>query len=125
MAYLYARLADLLQRESLITNPNERHQVELLAHAVGHALDEVAQATAPVVHLFRNVQVGTSPGDFRLTDRNAPRTGQQQQGAPQPFTMPQMQGLQSGGTLNIARVFGGLNPQFQQQQQQSITFSKN
>ena len=99
----------------MITNPNERHQVELLAHAVGHALDEVAQATTPVVHLFRNVQVGTSPGDVRITDRNArPGQQQQQQGGPQPFAMP-MQGLQSGSPLNIARVFGGLNPQFQQQ----------
>jgi hypothetical protein len=63
------RLADLLQRESLITNPQERTQLEALAHSVGAALEELSLATNPVIPLFRNVQIGSSPGEFRMNDR--------------------------------------------------------
>ena len=91
----------------MITNPNERHQVELLAHAIGRSLDEVNQATAPVVSLFQNVHLGNNPGEFRLTERNV-QPGAQPQGQQ---VGPQGQNIQQQASgaqnVNAENVSGG------------------
>mgnify|MGYP007031653812 CR=1 FL=1 len=72
-----------MQRESLITNPQERAQLENLARNMGMALEELAMATTPVYPLLRNLEIGSSPGEFRLTDRvYRPVNPQQQQQQP-------------------------------------------
>ena len=61
-----SRLGDLLQRESQMTNSQDRQQAQLLANEIGKALNEIVLATIPVVNLFRNVIIGEHPGEFRL-----------------------------------------------------------
>lgn len=102
-----ARLSDLMQRESLITNANERHQVELLAHSVGMALEELAAATTPILSLMQNVHLGNNPGEVSLTDRSSRSLSQGTQ-----QTIPQA----SGPSLaNVNQILSGfLNPQTQQ-----------
>ena len=74
---------------------------------MGRALDEVNQATAPVVSLFQNVHLGNNPGEFRLTERNA-QPGAQPQGQQ---AGPQGQNIQqqASGTQNVnaENVSGG------------------
>jgi len=102
-----SRLSDLMQRESLITNANERHQVELLAHSVGMALEELSSATTPILSLMQNVHLGNLPGEVSLSDRRSQNQGQEQ-------TNPQA----SGPSLqNVNQILSGfLNPQPQNQQ---------
>ncbi len=61
-----SRVADLFQREALITNPRERLQTQEIARHVGAALHEIVYATAPVAHLIRGVRLGETPGLFSL-----------------------------------------------------------
>ena len=64
-----SRLADLMQRESLIATPRERLQVQAIAQYVGQAMHELVYATAPVAHLVRDIQIGEEPGAFRVVNR--------------------------------------------------------
>lgn len=49
------RCGDLMQRESLLTNPRDRNLTNELANNIGRALEEVARATGAVAHLYRNI----------------------------------------------------------------------
>eukprot|EP00359_Climacostomum_virens_P004906 CAMPEP_0204913106 /NCGR_PEP_ID=MMETSP1397-20131031/11116_1 /ASSEMBLY_ACC=CAM_ASM_000891 /TAXON_ID=49980 /ORGANISM="Climacostomum Climacostomum virens, Strain Stock W-24" /LENGTH=765 /DNA_ID=CAMNT_0052084293 /DNA_START=719 /DNA_END=3016 /DNA_ORIENTATION=- len=62
-----SRIGDLMQRESLITDPQERMMLQEIANRVGDALSEVDQATSPIVELLRTLQVGPQPGQFRIS----------------------------------------------------------
>jgi len=55
LAPLLQRCGDLLQRESLLTNPRDRHMTNELANNLGRALEEVARATGSVAHLYRTL----------------------------------------------------------------------
>lgn len=67
-----SRLSELLQREALITHPNQRHQVEWLSRQTGLALHELIYSTAPIAHLIRDLQIGDTPGSYRLHNRPNP-----------------------------------------------------
>jgi len=67
-----SRLADLLQRESLMPNPRDRLQTQAIANCVGQALHEIVYATAPIAHLVRDIQIGDEPGNFRMINRPNP-----------------------------------------------------
>jgi len=115
---LISRLGDLMQRESLMANSNERHQVQLLAQAVGRAMEELAAATTPVLPLLRNVTMGNNPGEVRLNPQQGGQQGQQGQGIRVPSN------LQPNPLQNISQILGGGLGQQQQQQPSKNIFSK-
>ena len=61
-----SRVSDLLQRESLITDSNERNMLQVMARNVGRAFSEIIQATQPVAEILQNLEVGQSPGNFNM-----------------------------------------------------------
>ena len=61
-----SRVSDLLQRESLITDPEERVMLQNMAQRVSAGLNELAAATAPVAGMLGQLQVGQAPGQFQL-----------------------------------------------------------
>ena len=63
-----SRLSDLLIRETLIDNRQDRAQLQNFAHEMGHFLEELALATRPLVSLLKNLQLGDHPGNYRLVD---------------------------------------------------------
>jgi DNA-binding ferritin-like protein (Dps family) len=83
-----SRLADLLQRESQMTNSIDRQQTQALANEIGKAMEEITTATQSVAGLFRNLQIGNNPGEFRVFDRQ-----RNTQAASQSFGIPQVQGM--------------------------------
>jgi len=60
------RTGDLLQRESLLTNQNQRRQVAEMAIVMGQALEHVAKATGATSHIYKNFELGPQPGQCRL-----------------------------------------------------------
>lgn len=63
-----SRLSDLLIREQLLSNPQDRAQLQHFAHEIGDFLEETILATRPLVNLLRNVSFGDSPGVYRVVD---------------------------------------------------------
>ncbi len=102
-----------MQRESLIVNPNERHQVELLAHSLALAFEELVQATTPLYPLMRNLRMGNRPGEYSLS-------GNQSQGSQQNtgVSFPNFFGIPLGNQIPI----GIPNPGSQSQQQSKNIF---
>ncbi len=106
---LISRLGDLMQRESLMTNSNERHQVQLLAQAVGRAMEELSAATTPVLPLLRNVTMGNNPGEVRINPQGQQaQGGQQQEAQGQGVRVPS--NLQPNPLQNISQILGGQQP---------------
>lgn len=66
LAPLLQRCGDLLQRESLLTNPRDRHLTNEMAVNIGRALEEVSRATGSVAHLYRTLQIQDQPGQCRV-----------------------------------------------------------
>lgn len=101
-----SRLADLLQRESQMTNPQDRYQTQYLANEVGKALSEIVLATIPVMDSFRNLTMGERPGEFRLpipinrVQHIHQNVGHQQQGQ-------QQQQQQVQGSMNSPNPLSG------------------
>ena len=60
------RCGDLMSRESLITNADHRHQTAELCIVLGSALEEIAKATGSTAHIYKNMEIGPQPGQFRL-----------------------------------------------------------
>jgi hypothetical protein len=56
-----SRLADLLQRESLITNSYDRSELQSLARSIGTAMKELQTATQRVSGLFQELDVNNPP----------------------------------------------------------------
>ena len=56
-----ARLAELLQRESLITNSYDRSELQSLARSMGTAMKELQTATQRVSGLFQELDVNNPP----------------------------------------------------------------
>ena len=56
------RCGDLMSRESLLTNANQRVQAGELAIVVGEALEEIARSTGSVAHLYKTIEIGPQPG---------------------------------------------------------------
>lgn len=63
-----SRLSDLLIRESLINNPQDRVQLEHLSHEIGTFFEEMILATRPLVNLLKNLHLGDYVGNYRLVD---------------------------------------------------------
>lgn len=55
IAPLFQRCGDLLQRESLLTNPRDRHITMEMANNLGRALEEISRATGAVAHFYRTL----------------------------------------------------------------------
>lgn len=102
-----SRVADLIQRESLITDPNERAMLQQMGQSIGNAMNELALATSPVTGLLQNLQIGPGPGQFQLRVGNVPVASEvrSESVAPQvpsqvqfpfPFPMGMPQGPQAG-----------------------------
>lgn len=70
-----SRIGDLMQRESLISDPQERGMLQQIANRVGDALFELDSATRPVIDLLRNLQIGPQPGQFRIIAEGHPVVG--------------------------------------------------
>jgi hypothetical protein len=51
------RCGDLLQRESLLTNPRDRNVTQEMANNIGKALEDLARATGSVAHFYRSLQI--------------------------------------------------------------------
>ena len=66
-----SRLADLLQRESLMTEPTQRAELQRFSRAMGAALNEIQHATQPVVDLFQLVEIGPAPGQYHIRVHDA------------------------------------------------------
>jgi len=60
------RCGDLMQRESLLTVASHRHKTAELAMVLGECLEEVSRITGSVAHLYKNMEIGPQPGNFRL-----------------------------------------------------------
>ena len=104
-----SRVGDLIQRESLITDPNERLLLQDMAQRVGLALNQLVLATTPITPLLEQLQIGPSPGQFQLRIGNLPVASEVRQEPPPPapvqampvpqnfpfpFPFPGMQGMQ-------------------------------
>ena len=61
-----SRLADLLQRESLITEAQQRAELQRFSRAMGTAMREINLATQPVVDLFQMMEIGPAPGQYHI-----------------------------------------------------------
>ena len=86
-----SRVADLMQRESLITDPNERAMLQQLSQRVGNALNELALATTPITSLVQQIQIGPAPGQFQLRVGSVPVSSEVRQDLsqiPQPSARP-------------------------------------
>lgn len=59
------RCGDLLQRESLLTNPDHRRQTCEMAIVLGSLFEEVSKATGSVAHFYKNMEIGPNPGMVR------------------------------------------------------------
>lgn len=59
------RCGDLLQRESLLTNPDHRRQTCEMAIVIGSLFEEVSKATGSVAHFYKNMEIGPNPGMVR------------------------------------------------------------
>ena len=55
-------------RETLITNPADRQQTQFLARKIGEYLEELNNATRPLVNLLKNLELGELPNRFRILD---------------------------------------------------------
>ena len=118
-----SRVADLLQRESLITDPQERLLLQQLASRVGSALNELNLATAPVTGMLQNIQIGPGPGQFQLRLGNIPVASEIRVDVPAPVPNPLQvfqalgQNLQGSNPLQMFQSLGqnlqgsGQNPQ--------------
>jgi len=60
------RCGDLMQRESLMTAPNNRLKTAEMAVCIGEALEDLAKATGSVAHFYKNLELGPEPGQVRL-----------------------------------------------------------
>lgn len=137
-----SRLADLLQRESQMTSPQDRLQTQMLANQIGKALNEISLATTPVVDLFKNLTIGERPGEYIITQprRNVqqphththihthqhphPQQGSQMSMNAQPLGgmgFPMQMFPMNQGAQNINYVGLGMQGQQQQQQQAGPT----
>lgn len=67
-----SRLADLMQRESLIQDPNERQLLQILGQRVGLAMQELTLSTGPVMQILQQIQIGPQPGQFQMRIGNYP-----------------------------------------------------
>ena len=65
LPYMY-RAGELLQREQNLQGPQERLRAQHLCNMVGRALDDLARSAALTAHLFRDLEIGHRPGEFRL-----------------------------------------------------------
>lgn len=52
------RCGDLMQRESLLSAPRDRHLTEEMAHNIGRAFEDIARATGSVAHFYRDIRIG-------------------------------------------------------------------
>jgi len=66
MAPYMQRCGDLLQRESLMTDPEHRQQTAEMAVVIGVMLEELAKASGSVAHLYKKIEIGPSPGNVRI-----------------------------------------------------------
>lgn len=66
-----SRLSDLLQRESLVTEAQQRADLQRFSRAMGAAMQEINLATQPVVELFQMMEIGPSPGQYHIRVREA------------------------------------------------------
>jgi hypothetical protein len=69
LAPLLQRCGDLLQRESLLTNPRDRQLTSEMTNSIGRALEEVSRATGSVAHFYRTLHIQEQPGQCRLDTR--------------------------------------------------------
>jgi len=60
------RCGDLLQRESLLTNPEHRLKTCEMAIILGSLLEEVSKASGSVAHFYKNMEIGPNPGNVRI-----------------------------------------------------------
>lgn len=54
---LLIRCGDLLQRESLITDPLERQYLQKFTNQIGECLDQIAKCSGSVGHLYRGIEI--------------------------------------------------------------------
>ena len=62
------RLGDLLERESLITDSQERKEIELLSHQIGSAFKEIKNSIEPVFSIYENIKLGPNPGQSTIVE---------------------------------------------------------
>lgn len=49
-------------------NPGDRQQTQFLARRIGEYLEELNNATRPLVNLLKNLELGDVPNRFRILD---------------------------------------------------------
>lgn len=60
------KLSELMQRENLLTDVNDRMETQNLSHHISESLQQIISSTQPVISLFQNLQMGNRPGEFRI-----------------------------------------------------------
>jgi len=55
---VFARCGDLMQRESLLTNQQDRELTQTMINQIGQALEDVSRATGSVAHFYRTLDIG-------------------------------------------------------------------
>lgn len=58
-------------RETLIANAADRQQTQFLARRIGEYLEELNNATRPLVSLLKNLELGELPNRFRIVDMDS------------------------------------------------------
>jgi hypothetical protein len=92
-----SRLSSLFEREPLLTNSQDRANLQSLATLTGSALNQLILSLNPVTPLIRNAQIGHAPSQFRIIN---PLQTQAQQ---------QQEVLRDGGSANTGETQGVLN----------------
>ena len=72
MAPYLSRLSDFFQREHLVTNAQDRRDIQHMSNLIGNGLVHLIYSLAPVAHLFRDIQIGDNPGQFRIINHPDP-----------------------------------------------------
>ena len=55
-----------MQRESQLTQPDQRRKTAEMAILIGQALEEVSKATGSVAHFYKKFEMGPNPGQCRV-----------------------------------------------------------
>ena len=73
------RLAELLQREPLMNNTNDRALTQQMVNRIPHLFETVANSTRAVIPVYNNLRLGNSVGQFTLGNNQINPNQQQQQ----------------------------------------------
>lgn len=71
LPYIY-RLGELLQREPALEDSLQREDVNVLLARLSPILEHIVMSTNPVINVYRNLRLGSNPGQFTVSPQPVP-----------------------------------------------------